>query len=61
MKPEKSCPHFTFMYSEDAWSGGPATKITYEVSSEVISRDALQEEFNNFLRGCGFHIEEEES
>jgi len=33
---------------------------TVVVSFEAQTLDTIREEFDNFLRGCGFHIEEEE-
>ena len=38
----------------------PAKKITYTLYSSTLNLTQMQEAFNNFLRACTYHIEDEE-
>jgi hypothetical protein len=56
-------PTFEFTYYPEfgeAERFSPATKITYTLYRSDLTVIQMQEAFNNFLRACTYHIEDEE-
>ena len=56
-------PTFEFTYYPEFGEAeriSPATKITYTLYSSELTVTKMQEAFNNFLRACTYHIEDEE-